>query len=176
LSQQIDEPPGAGGRVKSPQDLAGGLALIAIGALTIFLAWDLPRGTLSNMGPGMLPTGLAVILAGLGAVLVFDALMEEGPRLEPWSYRHLLIILGAVVAFGLTVRGFTVAGITLPALGLAAAGPLAVIISALASERMTVAIWIEAILFGVFMTLFCIGLFKFALGLPIPVAPWYLGY
>jgi hypothetical protein len=26
------------------------------------------------------------------------------------------------------------------------------------------------------MTAFCVGLFKFALGLPIPLAPWLLGY
>ena len=31
-------------------------------------------------------------------------------------------------------------------------------------------------LFGGLMTVFCIGLFKFALGLPIPLAPWLVGY
>jgi putative tricarboxylic transport membrane protein len=36
--------------------------------------------------------------------------------------------------------------------------------------------WKETILFGVLMTAFCIGLFKFALGLPIPLAPWLFGY
>jgi heme A synthase len=34
----------------------------------------------------------------------------------------------------------------------------------------------EVVIFGVVMTVFCVGLFKYALGLPIPVAPWLIGY
>jgi putative tricarboxylic transport membrane protein len=73
------------------------------------------------------------------------------------------LILGAVVVFGLSVRP----------LGLAVAGPLAIMIGAFASEDVR---WIEAVVFGLLITAFCAGLFKFALGLPIPLAPWLLGY
>ena len=58
-------------------------------------------------------------------------------------------------------------------LGLAVAGPLAIVIGACASDDVR---WGETILFGALMTAFCIGLFKFALGLPIPLAPWLLDY
>ena len=34
----------------------------------------------------------------------------------------------------------------------------------------------QTLVVGALMTAFCIGLFKFALGLPIPLAPWLLGY
>jgi hypothetical protein len=34
----------------------------------------------------------------------------------------------------------------------------------------------EAIVLGAVMTAVCVGLFKFALGLPIPLAPWLIGY
>ncbi len=71
--------------------------------------------------------------------------------------------LGAMVAFGLTVRP----------LGLVVAGPLAIVIAALASDEVR---WVETIVVGLLMTAFCIGLFKFALGLPIPLAPWLIGY
>jgi len=57
--------------------------------------------------------------------------------------------------------------------GLVVAGPLAIVIGAFASDEVR---WKETLLFGAAMTLFCIGLFKFALGLPIPLAPWLLGY
>jgi len=67
------------------------------------------------------------------------------------------------VAFGLTVRP----------LGLVVAGPLAIVIAALASNEVR---WVETIVVGLLMTIICIGLFKFALGLPIPLAPWLLGY
>ena len=74
-----------------------------------------------------------------------------------------LLVLGGVVVFGLTVRP----------LGLLVAGPLAIVVAAFASDEVR---WKETLPFGALMTAFCIGLFKFALGLPIPLAPWLLGY
>jgi hypothetical protein len=32
------------------------------------------------------------------------------------------------------------------------------------------------VLFSIVLTAFCIGLFKYALNLPVPLAPWLLGY
>jgi putative tricarboxylic transport membrane protein len=145
------------------QDFVGGLVVIAVAAFAFWQGADLPIGTFGGMGPGMLPHGLAVLLGLLGALLVLDALLEGGLPLERWSIRGPVFILGALVAFGLTIRP----------LGLSAAGPLAIVISAFASNEVR---WGETILFGALMTGFCIGLFKFALGLPIPVAPWLFGY
>ncbi len=115
------------------------------------------------MGPGMLPRGLAVVLGLLGALLILDAVLEPGQLVERWAIRAPVLVLGAVVAFGLTVRP----------LGLVVAGPLAILIGAFASDEVR---WGETILFGALMTAFCVGLFKFALGLPIPLAPWLIGY
>jgi putative tricarboxylic transport membrane protein len=145
------------------QDFAGGLAIIAFAAAVYWLARDLPSGAPGGMGPGTLPKGLAVLLGGLGAALVIDSLLHDGPRLERWSIRAPLFVLGAVVVFGLSVRP----------LGLVVAGPLAIGVSALASNEIR---WGETLLFGALMTAFCVGLFKFALGMPIPLAPWLLGY
>jgi len=145
------------------QDFAGGLVVIAIAAFAFWQGADLPIGTFGGMGPGMLPRGLAILLGLLGAMLVVDTVLENGPRLERWSLRGPLFVLGAVVAFGAAVRP----------LGLAVAGPLAIVIGAFASSEVR---WFETLVFGALMTVFCIGLFKFALGLPIPLAPWLLGY
>jgi putative tricarboxylic transport membrane protein len=145
------------------QDVVGGLVIIAVAIFAFWAGSDLPMGTFGGMGPGMLPKGLAVLLGLLGALLVFDAWLEGGERLERWSIRGPVFVLGAVVAFGLAVRP----------LGLVVAGPLAVIIAAFASDEVR---WGETLLFGLAMTVFCVGLFKLALGLPIPLAPWLLGY
>jgi hypothetical protein len=67
------------------------------------------------------------------------------------------------VIFGLLIRP----------LGLAVAGPLLVIVGALASEESR---WFEVMLFALGMTLFCVVLFKHLLSLPIPLAPWLIGY
>jgi len=145
------------------QDVIGGLVIIAVAVFAFWAGADLPLGTFGGMGPGMLPIALAGLLGLLGVLLIVDAGLEGGSLLERWSIRGPLFVLGAVVAFGMTVRPF----------GLLVAGPLAVIIAAFASDEVR---WGETILFGAVMTAFCIGLFKFALGLPIPLAPWLIGY
>jgi putative tricarboxylic transport membrane protein len=145
------------------QDFFGGLVIIAVAIFAFWAGADLPIGTFGGMGPGMLPKGLAVLLGLLGALLILDSRLEGGPRLERWSIRGPLFVLGGVVVFGLTIRPF----------GLVVAGPLAVVIAAFASDEVR---WGETIAVGAVMTVFCVGLFKFALGLPIPLAPWLLGY
>jgi putative tricarboxylic transport membrane protein len=137
--------------------------VIAVAAFAFWQAADLPVGTLGSMGPGMLPRSLAVLFGLLGALLLVDSVLEAGPALEPWSIRGPVLVVVAMVAFGLTVRP----------LGLVVAGPLAIVIAALASSEVR---WVETIVVGLLMSIFCIGLFKFALGLPIPLAPWLLGY
>jgi putative tricarboxylic transport membrane protein len=145
------------------QDFVGGLVGIALAAFGLWQSADLPLGTLGGMGPGMLPKSLSVVLGLLSALLIVDAVLEGGPVLERWSIRGPLFVLGGVVAFGLAVRP----------LGLIVAGPLAIVIGALASDEVR---WRETIVVGVVVTAFCVGLFKFALGLPIPLAPWLIGY
>jgi len=145
------------------QDCVGGLVVFAVGVFGFWQSANLPIGTLGGMGPGMLPKSLAVLLSVLGALLVVQSKLEGGPPLDRWSIRGPVLVLGAVVAFGMAVRP----------LGLVVAGPLAIVIGAFASGE---ARWKETLVFGVLMTALCIGLFKFALGLPIPLAPWLLGY
>lgn len=145
------------------QDFVGGWVVIGIAAFAFWQAADLPIGKLGGMGPGMLPKSLAVALGLLGALLVADAILGRGLRLERWSIRGPVFVIGAVVAFGLAVRP----------LGLVVAGPLAIVIGAIASDEVR---WRETIVVGAVVTALCIGLFKFALGLPIPLAPWLLGY
>jgi putative tricarboxylic transport membrane protein len=147
----------------SRQDFVGGLVVIAVALFAFWQAADLPIGTLGGMGPGMLPKSLAVLFGLLGALLVLGSVFEAGPPLERWSIRGPVFVALAIVAFGLTVRP----------LGLVVAGPLAIVIAALASNEVR---WVETIVVGLLMTIICIGLFKFALGLPIPLAPWLLGY
>ena len=145
------------------QDFVGGLVVIAVAVFAYWQGADLPLGTLGGVGPGMLPRGLAVLLALLGALLVLDSLPKRGRR----------SIAGRSAARCSCSARWSRSGLTMRPLGLVVAGPLAVIISAFASDEVR---WEETLLFGALMTAFCIGLFKFALGLPIPLAPWLLGY
>jgi putative tricarboxylic transport membrane protein len=149
--------------MRMSQDLGAGLFLLGIAAVALWQSADLPAGSLGQVGPGMLPRGLAVATGLIGAVLVFRSLTSKGVALERWEVRGPLCILGAVVAFGLAVRP----------LGLVVAGPLAIILGAFASPQPR---WLETLLFSVGMTAFCLLLFKVLLTLPIPVIPWAIGY
>lgn len=145
------------------QDFLGGMLVVAVGALAYWLGSDLAVGTLGGMGPGMLPKALSVLLGLLGLLLLVGSFWEPGEQLKMGSLRGPIFVFGALAAFGLAVRP----------LGLVAAGPLAIVIGAFASDEVK---WAETIVSGVLTTLFCILLFKLALGLPIPLAPWLLGY
>ena len=161
-----------GWRVRSTQDLAAGLFMIALAGLALFLSRDLPTGTLRQIGPGMLPKSFAVICAGLGALLAFNSLRYKGEKLAGWSWRGVFFVLGAAVVFGLTIRGFEIGPLKVPQLGMLVSGPLVVLISGLAAEDVKIK---ELVIFAAAMTTGCALLFKYALGLPIPLAPWLLG-
>ena len=145
------------------QDFFGGLVVLAVAVFAFWQGANLPAGTLGGVGPGMLPKSLAVLLGLLGGLLMLSAILEGGPQLARWSIRGPVLVLGAVVVFAFTVRPC----------GLIVAGPLAIVIGAFGSDEVR---WKETLVFGAVMTAFCIGLFKFALGLPIPLAPWLIGY
>jgi hypothetical protein len=161
-----------GWRIRSTQDLAAGLFMIVLALLALFLSRDLAAGTLRQIGPGMLPKAFAWICAGLGALLAFNSLRYNGEKLAGWSWRGVIFVLGAAVVFGLTVRGFEIGPLKVPQLGMLVAGPLVVIISGLAAEDVKIT---ELLIFAAVMTVGCALLFKYALGLPIPLAPWLLG-
>jgi putative tricarboxylic transport membrane protein len=146
-----------------PRDLAAGLALLGLAAFALWQGAGLSAGSLSSIGPGFAPLGLAVATGICGVALVVVSVVRSGPSLARWSIREPLLFLGAAVAFGLAVRP----------LGLVVAAPIAIAIGACASRESR---WREVLIFGALLTAFCLVLFKFMLGLPVPVMPWLIGY
>ena len=160
-------------RVWMGRDFWAGIALVALGAGAFVAARELPFMTRSGVGAGLLPQIVAGFVAALGVAQTLLALRDPGPTLARWAWREIAIVLGAVVLFGLTIRGFDAGMLAIPPLGLAVAGPLAVVAAGLADRDSRPG---ELVLFGIAMTLACAGLFRYALGLPIPIAPWLIGY
>lgn len=161
--------------VRSPQDFAAALFLLAIAAVAWLTTLELPFSQVGGVGSGMLPKATAVMLAGLGALLLIGSLTTQGEALSRWSIREAALVLGGVMLFALTIRGFSLPalGFNVPALGLAVAGPLTILVAAQA-DRSTK--FVEALIFAAVLTLACIVLFRFVLRLPIPVFPPLLGY
>lgn len=179
-SQTAPDGPAAGwGPIRSPIDLGGGLFLIFLGALGLAGGYDLPFGTLSGIGSGLLPRTVSLLVATFGLLLVIQSFLADGERLEKWHLRGPLFVLGAVILFALVIRGSTLtfggilgipvlASVKIPSLGLIVAGPLAMMVSGLASNETRP---VESMIFAAVMTLISGLLFKDLLGLPIPFDP-----
>ncbi len=143
--------------------LAGGvfIALGLVFGLDTYL--ELEFGTPLRMGPGFFPIMLAGLLILIGVVVALQAINKEQSPMSAIPWRGLVLILISPIIFGLTVRG----------LGFVPAVALVVVISAFASSRMKPLIAI-ALIAG--MTLFCVAVFSYGLGLPVRLfGPWLVG-
>jgi putative tricarboxylic transport membrane protein len=157
---------------RDPRELGAGACLLGIAAVATWQGSDLELGTLRQMGPGMLPRVLAVLVGLCGVALGIRSFLQPGGGATvvvagaggTWAaWRPSVFLLAAAVVFGLSVRP----------LGLVVAAPLAIILSTLASPESR---RIESLWFALGMTTFCVVLFRRVLSLPIPVAPWLIGY
>lgn len=77
-------------------DRVSGIALILLALGVTWEAHKLPLGTLHNPGPGYMPTLLALVLGGLGIVIVVSGGNSPAFRSLGWGEgKHALAILGA---------------------------------------------------------------------------------
>jgi hypothetical protein len=146
---------------RSQKDILAGLTFLGFGAAFALLSIGYGIGTTVRMGPGYFPFFLGAALAILGALIVARGFLagEEGAvGIIPW--RAVALILGAIVLFGLTVRG----------LGLIPSTFLTALMSAFASRRAGI-LPALAVAFG--LTILCVLVFVIALSLRLPlVGTW----
>ena len=144
-------------------DILAGLIFVAFGLAFAATSLTYELGTPLRMGPGYFPLVLGGILVFLGLLIVGKGFVSgagaEG-RLGNVPWRALLLIVLAVLFFGLTVRG----------LGLVPATAVTALLTALASYR-TGILAAGAIAAG--LTALCVLVFVLALQLRLPlVGPW----
>src|SRR5690554_4460031 len=86
------------------RDVAGGILVFLVGGFAAGYALiNFKLGTLSRMGPGMVPTAIGLIMCGLGISIALPALVRSGarPKIE---FRPLVMILLSILLFALTIR------------------------------------------------------------------------
>jgi hypothetical protein len=137
------------------KDLSAGAVFIAIGAFFLANAWlNLEIGTSFRMGPGYFPVVLAGILILLGGAVAVRGLAsrasQDGGAI---AWRGLALITPAPVAFALIIKP----------LGMVPAIATTVLLSACASRVMQAR---TAALLVVGLTLLCVGIFSYGLGVP----------
>ena len=145
-------------RIRHERDFYSGLIFVLFGLAAVFIARGYSLGSPLRMGAGYFPTALGALLAGLGFILVGRSLMLEGPKITGIAARPLILILVAVVAFGLLLEPF----------GLVAATVALIAISCLAGSEFR---WREVVFLCVILVALALGLFVYGLGLPLQVWP-----
>ena len=160
-------------KVRGPRDFYGGLVLIAIAIIAIWASGDLPGQAGFAFGPGTAPRMFATLLAVIGAFVALTGLFIDGPPIEKYAFKGPAYVVGAILLFALLIRGASLEylglPVQLPALGMVPSTFIAFMVSIMGSSEMR---WIESLLAAVAMTVFCVLLFVYLLGLPFQLWPW----
>ena len=152
-------------KIKSQRDFWSGVMFIAVGVAFAWGATTYSFGSSARPGPAYFPFGLGVIMAILGALVLFKSLtieVEGGDKIGDIAWKPLIVILGAVALFGLL----------LPRLGMFITLPILVFVSAYAGDEFHVG---EAAANSVVLTVFSWLVFIKGLSLTIPLWPTFLG-
>ena len=138
------------------QDFWAGVMLIATGLAAVVIARDYAFGTALRMGPGYFPSVLGGLLVLAGLYLVVKGLHSGEKIAGTWSVRALIVLPLSLVLFGLLMEyaGF-VPALAVLIFGSAAAG--------------TEFKFVEVALLTVFLTVMCVLVFVWGIGLPYPL-------
>ncbi|MEZ5607236.1 MAG: tripartite tricarboxylate transporter TctB family protein [Burkholderiaceae bacterium] len=105
-------------RIKSQKDFFAGLLYLVIGGGFAIGAFNYTIGDAARMGPGYFPLLVGSLLAILGAIIMFRALVVEtidGDPIGKWAWKPLFFIILANMLFGVLLGGIPSLGV--PALG-----------------------------------------------------------
>ena len=146
-------------RLKSGQDIATGLIFVLVGVLGLWIGWDYPRGSALRPGTGVFPAILSWCLVASGSLVWLKALLTDGPKLDQWAWRPIIMITLATVAFALLIDRA----------GLVVTMVVTMTLAALGTHETR---WREFVVFTVIMLAIGLGLFIWGLGMPVKVFPW----
>jgi len=151
-------------KIKSEKDFWSGLMFVVIGVVFAWGATAYSFGSSARPGPGYFPFGLGIILALLGAFIIFEAMtleVEGGEKIGAWAWKPLLWISISVAIFGWLLQQ----------LGMVVTLPILVIVAARASDEFK---WKEAVFNAVLLTVGSWAIFVWGLNLTIPMWPSFL--
>jgi hypothetical protein len=147
---------GQGGR-NAPHNLIFAGIFVAVSAAMGYHAYStMNLGTLDDMGPGFFPLMLSIVLAILAVGVAFTALPADRPPLQLAKLRSIVLVIGSPLIFAATVRS----------LGLAPSLFLTIFAVSFASRFATLK---QSLALAIGFTVFCVVLFIYLLGLPIPL-------
>ncbi|WP_051416267.1 MULTISPECIES: tripartite tricarboxylate transporter TctB family protein [Paracoccus] len=132
--------------------------MVVVASAFLLAGQELPHGTAAAMGPGYFPRWIAGVLGVIGAILVLRSLRQSGSALPAIRLLPLLLVLAAIVFFGVAAERL---GLVLTAFG-------SVVIAGLASRRRT---WWSLPLLAAALSAFSALIFVKLLNLALPLWP-----
>ena len=144
--------------IRHPKDFWAGVLFLLLGGTGFLIALDYAMGSAGRMGPGYFPRTLGLILAGLGMILLLRSFRLQGDKIAFPTFRPLLIVLAAVLLFGVSVNY----------VGLVLATILIVVVSSVASHEYR---WKESIIASLCLAVFVVIAFRYGLKLQLPTWP-----
>jgi len=170
-------------KIKSERDFWSGLMFLVVGVVFAIGAtnysmgpaclpsdpcatslWERLAQLSAHPGAGYFPLGLAILVALLGAVVLFKALTIEsdgGGRVGTFAWRPLLVIIVAIALFGAMLEP----------LGLAVTVPVLIAVSSLAGDEFR---WKGVVANAVVLTVGSWAIFIWGLKLTIPLWPAFV--
>jgi hypothetical protein len=148
--------------VRNPKDFWTGVVFVAFGIAFLLIAQGYPLGSARRMGPAYFPTILSVVLILIGIAATVRSFIGRGSAITRFALKPMALIAVGTVAFGILVRDA----------GVVAAIMALILVSAYASMHFS---WRAAGLLGIGLSIFCVAVFVYGLGLSIPVVGPLLG-
>lgn len=121
--------------IKSEKDFFTGLMYVGVGGAFAWGATTYSVGQGARMGPGYFPLLLGILLAVIGAAVLFASLgtaTGSGDKIGRWAWKPLFFIIGANVLFGILLAGLP--SLNVPAMGLIVAIYALVFVASMAEE------------------------------------------
>lgn len=152
-------------KIKSQRDFFSGLMFIVVGVIFAVGATNYSMGSSAKPGAGYFPLILSVLMAILGAVVLFKSLTietEGGDPIGDIAWKPLLVIVASIAVFGLA----------LPRLGMFVTIPLLIVMVSFAGDEFS---WKGVIATSVVLTIGSWIIFIWGLSLTIPLKPVFMG-
>ena len=159
-------------KIKSQQDFYAGLMFMVVGIAFAWGATTYNIGEGARMGPGYFPLMLGILLAALGAFIVFESLVvetEDGEPIGAWAWKPLFFIIAANLLFGVLLGGLPSIG--LPAMGMIVAIYGLTFVSSAAGEEFS---WKENAILATILAIGSYLAFIMLLKLQFPVWPTFI--
>ena len=91
-------------KIKSQKDFWAGLLFIFFGLFFLYVARNYQMGSAVRMGPAYFPTVLGGMLAVLGAIVLLQSVILQGPKIPKMSFKPIFFVSLALILFGYLLK------------------------------------------------------------------------